>query len=80
MTRKAALALALASSLMLGGCANGNGHSRADNVIGGVMVGAMAGGAVGGLCCGDPVHGLPAGILIGGIVGGVGGLILPAGD
>jgi hypothetical protein len=60
---------------LLSACATG--HTQSENTIGGVLAGAIAGGAIGTVCCGDPVHGLPAGILIGGIAGGVSGFLLP---
>lgn len=62
----------------LGGCSTVETHTS--NAIGGALVGGAAGGAIGTLCCGDPVHGLPAGILIGGIAGAIGGLFWPTSD
>ena len=64
--------------LALPGCESG--YSHADDALSGVMIGAATGAVVGGLCCGDPVHGIPAGILIGGVAGGVGGLLWPVKD
>lgn len=69
-------AVAMVAVMMtVSGCANP--HSRIEGALGGVMAGAAVGGMIGAVCCGDPVHGLPAGILIGGVAGGATGFLWP---